>query len=549
MKPVSVGRVALTLLLSAPGCFPSKSPIVVATLPDGGPITTPAITRPSPNNRVANKLDPPYDGVMNPKWVMELSGGSPGPHVDHGTFWPDATEVGSAWWEAWIMAIPDRGGYFLSDGYGGGHAMLIGTNGDGTIGGNMWGGPEQNNNASFVSQTLDKFAEGEWFHVAVAYERTRAQAVLVYINGILSGYTPRPHGRWSFPAGGGAGNLYVGGSTHQNFGGRIAWMRGFDNDVFPRDPDKFLTAFRPRREVSPTEHGPGTQRGVMVPNGTFHADFLASYAVPPGTKIIPDLALPPADVRSPPRVTTTHPGKAEHSVVEAIEKLPIFVEDPTLPLGPGPQPPRVQTPVVPLKLPYAAKIFDSFGRANQDFTLDTEPTLGETEGGSLGIVKWQTEEGQPFGIRNSNAVFLGTKDLSPAWTDCGTGDQDVEIFHAGVAGHSLTGGAGVVFRMLDPKNLWIAFVSAPLTVTVRKIVNGQPTDFGPFPMPATWFANLNVRAQGKVIQVFADKADGTVEEIATLTDDFNANATKVGFASAAGSFPRVKSFLLQAYPR
>lgn len=546
---VRSNAIALALTLGLmPACFPDPSPSIddldAGPPPSGGGGNSP----PPVQVTIPNRLDPPFTGPMNPQWVMELAGGSPGPHVDHGPFWPPDRELGSAWWEAWIMPLPNHQGYFISDGYGGGHAVLIGTNGDGSISGNMWGGPLMNADASFANQTMDAFAVGEWVHVAVGYERTRLKAVLIYVNGMLSGYIPRPHARWSAPPSTGAGTLYVGGSNHQNFGGRIAWVRAFDNDVFPRDPATALQAFRPRKDASTVEVGTGVQGGVLKANATFSADFLASYQLPPGTKIIPDLATAPRST-SPPRMLAVHPGKAQFSVPPAIDPLPRFVLDETAPFGPGPHAPRPQMLVTPTKLPYAAKIFDSFARANRDLTHDADILLGDTEGGSLGTRTWSTLPGQPFGIRNGYAVFLGDHNLSPAWVDSDSGNQDIEIAHGGYAGKQFTGGGAIVFRMSDPANLWLAFVSSPMMVTVRKVVAGQVTDFGPYPLPSTWFAVLNVRAQDDVIQVFADKADGTVEEIAKLTDSFNATATKVGFASAGGSLVRINAFLLQAYPR
>lgn len=548
------GRIAAAIALLGSGCAaltaPDPKPLPDGGFVTGGTTTTPIVDPPPPVMELPNELRPPFAGEVNPRWVAEFSGGSPGPHIDHGRFWPDSKLLGNTWWEAWVMPLPNHGGYFVSDGYGGGHAILIGTALNGTISGNMWAGPDGGGySGAYSTMALDAFAVGEWFHVAVGYERTQLHAIVVYINGILSGYVPRTQDRWSMPPGTGAGELYIGGSNHQNFGGRIAWIRAFDRDVFPRDPASFMSAFRPRRDPLATERGPGVINGEFVADGEFNADFLASYRVPAATTIVPDLATVGARLNPPPRMTAYHPGKPEFSLPSGSGPTPKFVEDPTAPFGPGPQPPRTQIEVKPRKTPYAALVYDSFARANQDFTSEAEPVLGQTEGGELGTLPWQTLPGQPFGIRNSYAIFLGSKNLSPVWVESGISDVDIQIQHRGTAGFSLTGGGAIVFRMSDPENLWMAIVSAPLTVTLRKIVNGQATDVGVYPLPPTWYGMLDARAVGDTIEVIADLADGTVAQIASVTDDFNSKATKVGFASAAGSYTRIESFALLKHKR
>ena len=193
------------------------------------------------------------------------------------------------------------------------------------IAGNIYGGVVGTDR--FASRGDDRTAAGEWVHVVVAYERTTIKAVLVYINGILSSYTPRP-ARWSAARAQGAGLLYVGGSDHVNFRGRIAWIRAFDNDVFPPDPAKFMMAFRPRLEPVESEQTTGVQGGVLIPNGTFYADFLANYRLPALTSMVPDLSVAGSRAPVPPRITATHPGVAQSSVHPTNEPRPVFLRDP-----------------------------------------------------------------------------------------------------------------------------------------------------------------------------------------------------------------------------
>lgn len=206
--------------------------------------------------------------------VLEFDG-SKAQHVDHGAFFVDATQARNTpvmfdnefLWEAWIKVAPvTQLGYVVSAGYGGAHAILMGVNSNGktaNVTGNFYVTNDGTcSNLSSVSFTGGSFNVNEWTHIAVGSRANKV--VYIYVNG-----TPVYAQQWIGQRIGYGCNeewnsgLYIGGSDHLNFYGRIGAVRAWEG-YEPYNAGPFIpeVSFRADRAGS---------------NGFVRAAFLADY--------------------------------------------------------------------------------------------------------------------------------------------------------------------------------------------------------------------------------------------------------------------------------
>lgn len=328
-------------------------------------------------------------------------------HVHHGQFWETIYSSALAtrvfWWEAWIK--PDgTGGYFVSEGYGSGHAMLFGTQADAAHGGGSTYCLPTGNIMVAAGPTILSFGAddggiaGEWVHFAVGSDGTR---IITYINGVPSGFVYYPVG--TYPSRyAEQGTLFIGGSGHNNFGGSLAMLRAFEGNHPLDDAGNSgdtahgtIVAFRPESRFGTFAQVRGKSNVIA---NIIYPVFLADYTSPAST--IVDLS--PSGFNS-----KFHNGQlwgtdtGGDSLInqgfgtnptQSAYPLPQFTVDLTSPTAA-----RTTSPIVPVSAtltppstPVGALIFDSFSRANQTYAFDTaSPTLGSTEAGSLGTKQWQ----------------------------------------------------------------------------------------------------------------------------------------------------------------
>jgi len=215
-------------------------------------------------------------------------------NVNHGKLWetyspgnPTVLESDFAW-EAWVkMSLPQNElGYFISAGYGGAHAILIGF-GDGRLVGNFthlstgvclptteW--------VTFASPQV--FENNVWFHVAVA---SVDHVLTIYKDGQPIHSQPWTGVRISsvchvFDVS--AGILYVGGSNHLNFTGEISQVRGWEG-------------FSPYTGVAFTPETTFSSYWVRRDSSRVESVFLARYK--PRVLRIADLSLGYRGVKHP----------------------------------------------------------------------------------------------------------------------------------------------------------------------------------------------------------------------------------------------------------
>jgi hypothetical protein len=508
-----------SFLVTAFGNFllsPAKEQDYYAFQPNGVNLTAPK------GSRVAE-----FTGALNasvsPSYVLEFDG-SP-KTIDYSMpildpldynlfFWNDYNPMGHFFWEFWAMPGQTAGGtYLISDGYGGAHAILFGVSGLGgrepnryQLLGNIWNG---NFLTYFASD--EGPAPNEWGHFAAGWDGTN---IVTYLNGVPVGKT-----YWVGPRttpGGiqGTGELLIGGSDHSNFVGRIAQVRGYE-------------------ENNPLENS-GTVFATFAPQTVFAVDGnMLSYYFRPAENIA-DLSLFGHRGRQ-------HTGLLRSTINGVLHTctgcpLPQFVVDSTAPdfshpNNPGTPPTPVDNPAA---VPGGALMFDSFSRRNATHTLTGLGGLGATEGGTAGSRTWQTNEApgqaQPFGILNGRAVLLANaRDL--AWTNAPAGVTDLDIRidrHAGIwgTGHN----TGISFRVADASNYFFAYSSEnqdpsqPESLTVGCYATGIRTEMSTgILLPVSWTTLRVVTLQTGAISVYAGNT-----LLYSTSDALLANSTGVG---------------------
>lgn len=334
-------------------------------------------------------------------------------HVDHGNFWrqpdEDGLDLGTGFfWGAWMApTTATNSGYLIADGGSGGHALLWGLAGNNHPSGNLWNGSI---NTSFGG--VYEIAVDEWVYYAVTWDGTN---ITTWINGVRDQSMPFTGPRKTLPASFGRSSLYVGGSNHSNIAMKLAFIQGWDN-VLPSNPwwvyqnkqafcpprwpwlvdrvglecdaawDYTQPTLGPIPDLSPRGYSP---TGVAA-DRRFHHGILDNGM---------DVTLGGGNLGGGPggpAVLGPNPGPRPH-----------WELDPTCPFGRdwGTPASLGETIPAPASVPVGAKIFDSFGRANQTWASHLAPTLGSTEGGSLGPKTWITRN--TWGILGGAAVPLG----------------------------------------------------------------------------------------------------------------------------------------------
>jgi hypothetical protein len=172
-----------------------------------------------------------------------------GHHVRHGMYFSNNGTAGldfSAGYRG-LWVYPENGAeYAISDGHGARHALLFGVAGADAgyfrLTGNI-NDKASNTLITFGSNT--RLRENEWSHIAWAYDGS--SGIIVYINGVPAGYLAYT-GTINTNSNAGIGMLYIGGSDHSNWHGRIMSGHFFENFALPYaqfQTPNHNTAFQP----------------------------------------------------------------------------------------------------------------------------------------------------------------------------------------------------------------------------------------------------------------------------------------------------------------
>lgn len=380
--------------------------------------------------------------------------------------------------------------YMISDGYGGAHAILFGVANFGSrepnryqLLGNIWNGSYLTYFASDEGP-----APYEWGHYAVGWD---GKNIVIYYNGVPVGAIEWFGPRITPGDTQGCGRLLIGGSDHSNFVGRIAQVRGFEQNNPRENSNSVFASFAPQT--------------VFSVDGN-----LLSYFFKPSDVM--------ADLSPVGQYGRQHTGllrNTSNGVLYSCNGCPVpqFVIDPTAPdfahpNNPGTPPVPVDTPA---SVPAGALVFDSFSRRNSTYALSGLGGLGSTEGGSAGAQTWHTNQGpaqpQPFGILNGRAVLLANVP-AVAWTLISSGlDLDIKVDrHAGVWGTGRN--TGISFRVADANNYFFAYSSESpsqaQTLTVGYYATGIRTELASgILLPLSWTTLRVVTTQAGAINVYA----------------------------------------------
>lgn len=174
-------------------------------------------------------------------YALEFDG-SPA-HVNHGAFWQPSVEYSD--FLAEFLIKPTGGGYFCSAGYGGNHCLLVGIDGNSTDGWTLTGNVHNSDTATTTSfTTLEPMRDGVWYYVAVVADGARLTCIY---NGVPSSSIAFTTTRKTTDIV--ESVLYIGGSGHLNYAGRIAGARIFENVVPVAAANFFHTnVYRPPAE-------------------------------------------------------------------------------------------------------------------------------------------------------------------------------------------------------------------------------------------------------------------------------------------------------------
>jgi hypothetical protein len=430
-------------------------------------------------------------------------------HVNHGIFWKPGVNHGIFFWEAWVKPYANAE-YVISDGYGGQHALLFGFSGGTTrlaLSGNFF---DLNSNTPVSFGTDETVPVNQWCHIAVGWD---GQRIVSFIDGIPSSIVPYTGQRKTLP-GSGSGVLFIGGSTHSNFNGKIARVRGFEG-VLPMD--SLLSSFTPEKCF---------RSAFLRSDGEIiTASFVADYSSP--SKIYPDLSL-------------GYQGANHVGILSRDADVGIFGYKPdfstNLPTW-TPEPITNQTyPSQLPTIPSGAIVYDSFDR------LNSTPAFGTI---GLGVAdksfdnskiarRWRGTYVNQWGILGEKALNLG-QSIVPVWLETGTSNMDVRAIRP--HGSFATGNIELVYRYIDDNNYGVAYVTnGNGFVYLVEYVGGSPIFVRTGIQPSDWY-DFRVTVIGNQIKVIC----GVTEVISTTSPNLS-NGTKAGMRGSAGTGERFDYF-------
>jgi hypothetical protein len=432
-----------------------------------------------------------------------------------------------------VLAKPGIGAssvYMVSDGSGGGHALLFGTVSDGVGGyqlsGNVW------DSTAGVARTFGSDQgprPNEWCHLSVGLDRINNRIVTRY-NGVPVGLLAFTGARGAAPS---AGQLYIGGSDHQNWIGSIAQIRIYEGS----NPHEEVLG----NNADTAAHVPPSL--FMTRENGYDANFLMSFLRP--SPIVPDLGIGfPAGTFHSGRlrgsgqffddVSSSVLGAGNATGTTSTYPLPQYEIDTTAPTYRTDQlPVPPETTLTPAAVPSGAIVFDSFNRRNKTWAFDENGGLGSTEGGSAGPLVWTPKavdpgEYYPFGILCGMAVVLANK-TTWAYVNAGLTNQDIRVSRLASSTWSCGVSTGLIFRYTDALNYWWAYTlgtttTGQLLYVVKTVAGVQTTLINGVAMPPAWTVLKVVTLPAGTVKVYAD----STQVDSTITDSAGATATRSG---------------------
>lgn len=452
--------------------------------------------------------------------------------VDCGLMWPHSEDLGPCFWDSWVCSRTVGNGYILSGGEAGRHELLFGFNGtvalpEGTCnqaGGNLC--DAQGEAVSFAAG--EGLWAGEWGNVAAGWDGSH---IWTYVNGVPCSKLAHTNGRYAQGPGLTHQRLWLFGSNHSNWNGRIAGVRGFEG-FFGHPEANAEQAFRPTWPFAPYQEN-GASAGRPC-------DFLMTFTS--SSKHHPGLFRDESPVGYK---GAFHPGRLI-GPQDGTNRLPYFTASPDFPYqnwSDTPRVPAVNVPT-PAAVPAGAGIFDSFSRRNRTRAFPDTLTLGSTEGGSSGSLPWQEGAIAPgdnstglFGILHGQAVVLaGSKAVT--WVQAPAQPLEMRINRRYWDQGSVRS-FGIAFRVANRSNFHVAYLTGTTMAGRRlhlgRIVDGNYSEFSEDVCPATSWATLKVVDPGDgVIQGYCDNQK--IAEVTGKTADLTVKGVGM-MPTYSGSLP------------
>lgn len=433
-------------------------------------------------------------------------------HVDHGAFWLPGVSYSTFYWDTLVRPwMADGTGYIISAGYGGAHNLLLGFSasaGKFAITGNIWDGA-----ATKSFSTPARFDLSTWHHIAVCWDGSE---IVVYVDGVVEGVTAYVAASRSTPASTDS-VLFVGGSDHLMGSFDLAWIRGFEGTL----PGVPIASYAPFKTTT-WPRVAFNNSGSTIIKAQFAADYTMQAAV------INDLSDGLDSVRHPGvRATGLNLGGFQGSYPAVFEytaeaDLPQWVAASYVP------PVSATAPAIPP----TALVYDSFSNRQSSPFWSNSYDLGDTEGGTLGVLPWIFTAGM-YGI-SSGAVFPTTTSTSEfALVDTSSQTQDIRITREGNR-------MAVIARYADANNyIQALFYDGGLSaLQLEKTIAGTPTllfsgNVGSFD------ADLRITVSDTTVTVYMGGVQVTTQTSTLPT------GTKAGFGLSTQY--RAKVSLFEAY--
>lgn len=441
------------------------------------------------------------NGTLNPL-ALEFDGTAQ--HVNHGAFWQ--ADVAYFRFFADFMIKPTGSGYFLSAGYGGAHCLLAGT--DGSEGGPyIITGNVRNDDTSTTTTftSKDSIRHNEWAYVSIAYNETN---LYVYINGIPSAKidlatqrkTPDPTDAV----------IFIGGSDHLNFHGRIAGVRIFEIATGGAMP--FTTLASVKRPPIENFGLASINNGADIISASFLADYRTGSL---------------ADISN--GMNGQHNGYLAEATVDIAGEggyyndVNLYNRDPSLVPNWVVDPFTWPTSSAASKTPIPdTRIFDDFARPDKHKGNTTTLTLGTTTTGN----KTWTTPGNHYGILNGNAYMDDTNEYHAVITDNQT---DGTIIWKRPAVVDLTGTSAVyryLFRYTDESNYEELYLDESNTCLVREIIAGVGSSIGASLGGGGTWTEVKLVLSGTTATVYKD---GVSLGSKTMTGNLSGTGKGLGF--------------------
>lgn len=440
-------------------------------------------------------------------------------HVNHGLFWVPDVEYGNFYADALIKPTNGDGSgqYFISAGYGGNHCLLLGVQGTPAAGYVITGNVYDADTATITSfLTTEKIRDNEWAYIAAFYNGSKLG---IAINGVPSSLTTYAAARET--DNGFEGVLFVGGSDHNMFDGRIGGIRIFEGVELPYD-NAHIQAIRP--PIAAFGDVSVLKSTATVVNASFAADYrtgsLADISAGlSGAKHNGRLA-------SASTITAVAGNMGDPAGYDRSPLLrPAWVVDP---FEYSTTAPAAQTPIA------GARIYDDFSRADVHFGKSETLGLGNT---TVGSAAWS---GAHFGILNGNAFYDGQAGtVNAIITDAGNTDGTIIWRRPDTTMPTgIFAAYRMVFRQVDASNYCELYIDENNDCQVRQITAGVPANLGALIALGAW-TEVKVVLLGTSLNVHAGGAS-----LASRTLTVNLTGTGKGFGAVQGAALRISEFAI-----